>query len=519
MRRSAAAVRSPTSRSSSPRATGSSARRETDERPTVSGRGSASLGPRGGRSRVHDARLPARARRALARRRPPFRRHPTVLLAADAARGRPGRARLRRRGRGGGLRGRRRRRARSSSSRSSGSATRASGSERSPPLPRGRVRGDGRHPSASLALPDVDRGGQRATSSAASATSKSRWSASPASTAASSCTRSGAAAQRRDLLVECELPEVDELERERSAARERASRRDGRSCTPTATTAIPPGANDNGSGFGTMMELAAALAERGAAALDRVPLSRRRRRGRRTGSRPTSRPGRRRGRSARSAPRSTSTCSASGAGSKLVELGLWPDTEPIPHTEWLMRWVEGLADELGYDVGRMTAPWGVAESGRFIEAGVPAIWFWKPDDFYYHSVARHRRQARRQLAEGGGGHHRHRALAARERRRAADGDLTRKEHGHGCRRGEPRPADPAPPGGRASASASRSAPTRSLATQHDNVQYIADVRRFFVYGWEPNSLAVDHDVRAPSNRSTAACTSRRDRTGRTRARG
>ena len=36
-----------------------------------------------------------------------------------------------------------------------------------------------------------------------------------------------------------------------------------------------------------------------------------------------------------------------------------------------MRWVEGLADELGYDVGRMTASWGVAESGRFIEAGVP----------------------------------------------------------------------------------------------------------------------------------------------------
>jgi Xaa-Pro dipeptidase len=29
-----------------------------------------------------------------------------------------------------------------------------------------------------------------------------------------------------------------------------------------------------------------------------------------------------------------------------------------------------------------------------------------------------------------------------------------------------------------------------LATQHDNVQYIADVRRFFVYGWEPNSMAV-----------------------------
>lgn len=29
-----------------------------------------------------------------------------------------------------------------------------------------------------------------------------------------------------------------------------------------------------------------------------------------------------------------------------------------------------------------------------------------------------------------------------------------------------------------------------IGTQHDNVQYIADVRRFFVYGWEPNSLAI-----------------------------
>jgi Zn-dependent M28 family amino/carboxypeptidase len=74
-----------------------------------------------------------------------------------------------------------------------------------------------------------------------------------------------------------------------------------------------------------------------------------------------------------------------GGRLKLVELGLWPDTDPIPHTEWLMRLLEGVADELGYDVGRMTAPWGVAESGRFLQAGVPAVWFWKPDDFYYHS--------------------------------------------------------------------------------------------------------------------------------------
>ena len=48
-----------------------------------------------------------------------------------------------------------------------------------------------------------------------------------------------------------------------------------------------------------------------------------------------------------------------GAGGKLklVELGLWPDCEPIPHTEWLMQWIERITDELGYDVGGMTATW------------------------------------------------------------------------------------------------------------------------------------------------------------------
>ncbi len=29
-----------------------------------------------------------------------------------------------------------------------------------------------------------------------------------------------------------------------------------------------------------------------------------------------------------------------------------------------------------------------------------------------------------------------------------------------------------------------------IGTQHDNVQYITDQRRFFVYGWEPNSIAL-----------------------------
>jgi aminopeptidase YwaD len=147
---------------------------------------------------------------------------------------------------------------------------------------------------------------------------------------------------------------------------------------------LHPGANDNGSGFGTMMEVARAFA----------------------GSEPgrsieflctTAEEGSTVGAAAYveaqqkenrlSEIRAAIDLDMFGTGGKLklVEVGLWPDMDPIPHTEWLMRWVEGIADDLGYDVGRMTATWGVAESARFLEAGVPAIWFWKPDDFYYHS--------------------------------------------------------------------------------------------------------------------------------------
>jgi Iap family predicted aminopeptidase len=148
---------------------------------------------------------------------------------------------------------------------------------------------------------------------------------------------------------------------------------------------LPPGANDNGSGFGTMMEVAAALA--GTSPRRSIEFLC-----------PTAEEGVTHGIASYIAVRQQEGTLGQiraaidldmfgvGGRLKLVEVGLWPDTAPIPHTEWLMRWVEDLADELGYDVGRMTASWGVAESGRFIEAGVPAIWLWKPDDFYYHSV-------------------------------------------------------------------------------------------------------------------------------------
>jgi aminopeptidase YwaD len=75
-----------------------------------------------------------------------------------------------------------------------------------------------------------------------------------------------------------------------------------------------------------------------------------------------------------------------GGRLNLIEKGLWPDCAPIVHPEWLLQLLEGIADELGYYVGRMTATWGVAEEARFIDAGVPGAWFWKPDDMYYHSL-------------------------------------------------------------------------------------------------------------------------------------
>jgi hypothetical protein len=194
----------------------------------------------------------------------------------------------------------------------------------------------------------------------------------------------GRGAATAELVVECEQPEVESwnvsaILRGRELPDERilvhAHRDHG----------LWPGANDNGSGFGTMLEVAGALA----------------------GSRPrrsieflctTAEEGVTKGIAAyieaQQAERRLGEIRAAidldmfGTGGKLqlVELGLWPDTEPIPHSEWLMQWLERVAEELGYDVGRMTATWGVAESGRLIQAGVPAAWFWRPDDFYYHSV-------------------------------------------------------------------------------------------------------------------------------------
>jgi len=77
----------------------------------------------------------------------------------------------------------------------------------------------------------------------------------------------------------------------------------------------------------------------------------------------------------------------SGAGVvKQIEVGHWPDTEPIKHTDWLMKMVDDVAADLGYGFGRLTAGWGVPEEARFLNIGVPATCFWGDDDPYYHSI-------------------------------------------------------------------------------------------------------------------------------------
>ena len=77
-----------------------------------------------------------------------------------------------------------------------------------------------------------------------------------------------------------------------------------------------------------------------------------------------------------------------GVGGRIcqVERGLWPDCDPLLQPEWLMQMIDDVAEDLGFRFGRMTAGWGVAESARFLEIGVPATWLWAPDDPYYHSV-------------------------------------------------------------------------------------------------------------------------------------
>ncbi len=69
-----------------------------------------------------------------------------------------------------------------------------------------------------------------------------------------------------------------------------------------------------------------------------------------------------------------------------VDMGYWPDAEPQEHPKWLLEMVENVAAEMGYGFGRFTCEWGYPEEGRFNAIGVPSTVLWQPDDPYYHSV-------------------------------------------------------------------------------------------------------------------------------------
>lgn len=187
-----------------------------------------------------------------------------------------------------------------------------------------------------------------------------------------------------EIVVDCEMPEVTSwnvsgILRGREWPEERVAIHAHRD------HGLYPGANDNGSGFGTMMEIAHALA--GAEPRRSVEfLCTTAEEGSTIGAAAYVEAQAREGKLGDIRAAIDLDMFGTGGKTKLVEVGIWPDMEPVRHTEWLMRWIEGIADQLGYELGRMTATWGIAESSRFLEAGIPAIWYWKPDDFYYHSV-------------------------------------------------------------------------------------------------------------------------------------
>ncbi|HXO08978.1 MAG TPA: M28 family peptidase, partial [Solirubrobacteraceae bacterium] len=76
---------------------------------------------------------------------------------------------------------------------------------------------------------------------------------------------------------------------------------------------------------------------------------------------------------------------AAGGPLRIVDQIHWPDRpEPAAFTDWLMEMLEQSADRFGYQLERYRTESG-ADAGRFLDAGVPSAWFWKPDDFRYHS--------------------------------------------------------------------------------------------------------------------------------------
>jgi aminopeptidase YwaD len=145
---------------------------------------------------------------------------------------------------------------------------------------------------------------------------------------------------------------------------------------------IEPGANDNGSGTATVLEIARLLADR---PVERsiVFLSLAGEEGRAEGA----------AQYVKALGEKVSNVKAAisidmiavGGPLRIVDWIHWPDRpEPERFTQWLMKMLEQSAEGLGYQLERYHTESG-ADAGRFLDAGIPSAWFWKPDDFRYHS--------------------------------------------------------------------------------------------------------------------------------------
>lgn len=68
----------------------------------------------------------------------------------------------------------------------------------------------------------------------------------------------------------------------------------------------------------------------------------------------------------------------------LIKEGKWPD-KILKTPPWLYNFVSNIAENLKYKTRLGVCELGTSDEGRFLDAGVPALFVWKPGDEYYHS--------------------------------------------------------------------------------------------------------------------------------------
>lgn len=145
---------------------------------------------------------------------------------------------------------------------------------------------------------------------------------------------------------------------------------------------IPPGANDNGSGTASILELGRLLGQQQCeCSIVLLSLAGEERRAAGAAQYVDALG------EARSNVKAAISIDMIGAGGplRMVDWIHWPDrSERARFSQWLMELLECSADRLGYQLERYDTESG-ADAGRFLDAGIPTAWFWKPDDFRYHS--------------------------------------------------------------------------------------------------------------------------------------